>query len=450
MNGINEFYIKHPYCYTGETEGYGYAFVPGGRAGIVILDLKSKRLLENFANSQSDIDESRLKLLLKNGLIINRSNTEPHFGCQLMKSQVRTFGTWLHVTNACNLSCPYCYICKDNNSMSMDVAMAYLKKLEITLKKHNINSLVIRFAGGEPLLRKNLIQTLVREIDFRFKQNGVMVTLVLITNGVLLNREWVNFIKKYGMRLCISLDGVEEWHNKTRFFRKGKGTFQMVWNNIQLCQQEHFQPTILSTITEENLDGLEALNRLLVNSGLRFRYGVYRDTGGGYKGYQDFIQKLSLILHNCYDYYADVIKSGATTFQHQLADIRIDTNRHLRCCSSGHSGVSVKHDGMVYLCQSRMNGGHIGTVQDSATLLEMIQNQQVLSDLRTKDVRDYPQCNQCQWALTCGGGCPVVNQDTYGTVATASPYCKLFKEFIPRLVDLRALSLIKTLTRGVK
>jgi len=430
----------------GEAEGYGYAFIPGGKAGIVVLDPRSKELLNNLTTFQAGVDEPRLELLLENGLVIDH-NAEPTPSCCLTESRIRTFGTWLHVTNACNLSCSYCYIHKDGKPMPIETARVYLDKLEETVANHHLGSLVVRFAGGEPTLQNDLVRMLAQEIDLRFKQKGVQTTLVLITNGTLLNQSWVDFIKEQDMRLCISLDGVEEWHNRTRFFRDGKGSFQIVWDNILLCQEAGLQPTVLTTITEKNLDGLKALTHLLVGTDLRFRYGIYRDTDGGYQGYQNFIRKLSVVLHSCYDYYEGAIRSDRVVFRHQLADIRIDANRHLRCCSIGHSGITVGHDGTVYLCQSRMNTTPIGTVWDSTTFLEMLQGQQLMPDLRSKDVRDYSQCNQCQWALTCGGGCPIVNQDTYGTAATASPYCELFKEFIPRLVGLRALSLIRALIR---
>ena len=439
-------HIKHPFCYTGESDGYGYAFVPGNNNGIVLLDLRSKELLENPSIFKNGADEQRLELLAKKGLLIKQGE-KINSGCSLVNSPIRTFGTWLHVTNACNLSCPYCYIKKDYTSMSIETAKAYLNKLELLVVKYNIKSLDIRFAGGEPTLQKDLIQTITQEMDLRFTSKDVKYTLTLITNGVLLNRSWLAFIKANGIRICISLDGINEWHDKLRFLDNGKGTFEIIWPNIKLCQEEGLNTSILTTVTEQNLEGLEELNKLLVDTNLTFRYGVYRDTNGKYQDYQDFIKKLSIVLRNCYDYYANNIRKGEATFKHQLADIRIDNHRHLRCCSSGHSGISVKHDGTIYLCQSRMNANYIGTVFDHQDFFEMIKNQSSVPSLRNKDVRDYQHCGHCKWALTCGGGCPVVNLDTYGTIATASPYCDLFTEFIPRLIDLKALSLIKALQR---
>ena len=45
--------------------------------------------------------------------------------------------------------------------------------------------------------------------------------------------------------------------------------------------------------------------------------------------------------------------------------------------------------------------------------------------------------------LVCAGGCPVTNFNTNGSVASSSPYCGVFKEMIPRLIEIKALQLLK-------
>jgi len=439
---------KRQNCYMNEAMGYGYAFVPGGNAGIVILDRRSLRLLSNPLLSQSDSDLTRINLLVQKGLLIDSSAdlTQP-LSLSIDGNGVRTLGTWLHVANACNLNCPYCYIRKCNKLMPEVVADAYVRKLEESISRHNIREVVVRFAGGEPMLQKKLVFGLMEKITKRMQEHNVISRFALITNGTLLDESWIEFIKLNNVRVSISLDGVEKWHNKTRFFSDGSGTFKSVWKAIQLCKASGLDPTILTTMTEANVEGIPELTRLLIESNLGSRYGVYRDTStnDSYAGYPDFISKLTDALRQSYDYYADAIKNNGISFKHQLADIRIDRHRHLRCCSAGRSGISVNYDGRVYLCQSEMADEQksIGSVyQDSNTFLEMLNKQNVMPNLKTKNVSDYKQCSSCQWSVTCGGGCPMVSYNTYGTFTTASPYCELFKRFIPRLIDLKALSLI--------
>ena len=41
-------YEKVKNCHTGEIDGFGYALVPGNKEGLVLLDLNTKRFLDNL------------------------------------------------------------------------------------------------------------------------------------------------------------------------------------------------------------------------------------------------------------------------------------------------------------------------------------------------------------------------------------------------------------------
>lgn len=438
-------YVQATTCYTGEVDKFGYAFVPGNDAGIVLMDKRSKALIEDLSIYQPGSDDDRLRLLFENGLIheVSFLDVEP----KVCREHVRSISTWLHVTNNCNFDCPYCYIKKGGSRMTITVAKAYMDKLEETFARHSLRSVTIRIAGGEPTLEREIVEYVVQELFSRFQGRATEILPVIITNGTLIDEKWVNFILKHNIRVGFSLDGLGQWHDRTRFFKNGKRSFQVVSRNLDLCLSSKIRPNILTTITEDNIDGVEELNRYLVDKDLNFRYGVYRDTTGDYQGYQSFIDKLKVVLSRCYDYYAQVIAEGKAQFRHRLADIHIDRNKHLRCCGIGHSVVTVNYNGEVYLCQSRMNLKPIGNIWEKRTLLEMAHSQDTLPQLVTHSVLDYKKCRSCQWALTCGGGCPVVSADTYGTPLTASPYCDLFKTMIPRLIHLKALTLVKSLAK---
>jgi len=438
-------YVRVVTCYTGEVNKFGYAFVPGNPAGIVLMDKRSKALLEDLSIYQPGSDDDRLRLLLDNGLIheIGFVDVKP----KLCKEHVRSISTWLHITNNCNLDCPYCYIKKSSDRMTIATAKAYMDKLEETFLKHSLRSVAIRISGGEPTLEREVVEYVVQELYSRFQSRATEILPVIITNGTLINESWLDFINKHKVGIGFSLDGLGQWHDRTRFFKNGGGSFQTVFRNLEICLRSKIRFNILTTITEDNIDGVEELNRYLVNNDLNFRYGVYRDTTGDYQGYQSFIDKLKIVLGRCYDYYAQAITEGRAQFRHRLVDIHLDRNPHIRSCGIGHSVVTVNHRGEVYLCQSRMNLKPIGNIWEKRTLLEMAHSQNTLPQLANHGVLDYNTCKSCQWALTCGGGCPVVNADTYGTPLTASPYCDLFRTMIPRLIHLKALTLVRALTK---
>lgn len=438
---IAEMYRPAAHCYTGEIDGFGYAFVPGNSAGVVLLDPRTKQLLCNLNSFRSGEDERRVELLLKNGLL--EFLDAPQRPRTLDTRKIKSISTWLHVSNNCNLNCPYCYIAgKDRQRMSLATARAYLDKLEATVSVHCLRAVTIRIAGGEPTLNKELIRYLASEVQRRFTDKGISVQLILITNGTTLDEKWLRFIASASMRLCISLDGVGEWNDRSRFFRNGKGTFDRIVRSINLCAQLGIKPRILTTITEANVAGIPYLSRFLIDAQLPFRYGVFRDSVGDYIGYQHFSERVVEVLDDCYGYYACAIRERWIPFIHQFSDIHLDKRKHLRSCNVGFSGVTVNHLGLVFFCQTQMDKNPLGSVEDKATFLEMAWSQQTLPELRGNNVLGYEGCRKCRWALVCGGGCPVVNANARGCATVASPYCDLFRFAIPKLIELKALSLI--------
>lgn len=435
-----EGYKKTGNCYTGEVDGYGYALVPGSKRGVVLLDTRTKLLLDNLSIFQAEKDLPRIKLLLENGLI--QPKNAPLFRPSLEKSRVRGMSTWLHIANCCNLRCPYCYISKDKKIMSFQMASLYMDKLEQTVSHHGLDLVTIRFAGGEPTLHKKLISFLIEQTRKRFVEKGVRTKLILLTNGTLLDLNLIKMIKENSVRICMSLDGLGEWHNKTRFFGTGAGSFDVVLKNLRFCLENGVRPTILTTITEKNIPGIPMLSRFLIDTNLPFRYGLYRDNVGGFKGYEDFMKKTSDALNDCYGYYAHAIRNHGVVAAQQLCEIHLDRKPHLQGCNIGYSGVAVDHNGSVFACQARMDKKPIGNLKNKETLLQMAWSQDTFPELQLKDVLDYKGCQDCQWSFVCGGGCPVINFGAHGLATTSSPYCKLFKAMIPRLIELKALQLI--------
>jgi uncharacterized protein len=334
--------------------------------------------------------------------------------------------------------------------MSLKTAALFLDKLEKTVEQHQLKFVEIRFAGGEPTLNKKVVELVSKEIHSRFVKNGVRAQLKLITNGSLLNSEWIELLKKYSIGFCISLDGIGEWQNKTRFYKNGADTFEQIYRNIELCLRNNLRPGILTTITEKNVMGVHLLNKFVIDLNLPFRYGVYRDHSGNYIRYQLFIGNLLQALNECYDYYANAIRAGKTQFNHQLADIHLDKRPHLKSCNIGYSGITVNHVGNLFLCQAAMDKAPIGNLHDNKSLLETAWSQNTLPELYDKVVTDFDQCKECKWALSCGGGCPLVNARTYNSPNTASPYCEVSKIMIPRLIELKALQLIQVLPKTAK
>jgi uncharacterized protein len=126
--------------------------------------------------------------------------------------------------------------------------------------------------GGEPLLAGKetikLIGELSREINYKKK---IKSTLSVLTNGILLDKEWIDLFTDYDIGFSISLDGPEEYHDRFRKDKTGVGThskvvsiFSYLIKNPNICPT--FSNATLCVINPE-MDG-KKLVRYFYNLGV--------------------------------------------------------------------------------------------------------------------------------------------------------------------------------------
>lgn len=99
--------------------------------------------------------------------------------------------------------------------------------------EHNSNlaNIIIGFYGGEPLLEFELIKKCVAYAKSRVEGKNILFNMT--TNGTLLTDEMVDFLVENDFSLSISIDGSKEEHDRNRKFVNGKGSFDVIINNIK-------------------------------------------------------------------------------------------------------------------------------------------------------------------------------------------------------------------------
>ncbi|KGK99659.1 hypothetical protein LI82_00070 [Methanococcoides methylutens] len=144
-----------------------------------------------------------------------------------------------HVTMNCNYNCRFCFY-KNMSGEFKDIEKGR-QKLE-TLKAKGIEK--INFAGGEPLLYKNLNQLLKMAKDIGF-------TVSIVTNAALLNEKNLREMSEYVDWVGISVDSVDEEIER----QLGRGNGNHVEHVRKVCKLVHengMKLKINSTITKIN------------------------------------------------------------------------------------------------------------------------------------------------------------------------------------------------------
>ena len=116
----------------------------------------------------------------------------------------KIIGGFLNLTQRCNLKCKYCFVVQQPKEMTFQVAKDaadfFANNAKTTKQMPSIN-----YFGGEPLLKwDDIIVPLTEYIRDKY---GMNFRLGITTNGILLDEEKLEFMKKYGIGFLFSIDG---------------------------------------------------------------------------------------------------------------------------------------------------------------------------------------------------------------------------------------------------
>ncbi len=137
----------------------------------------------------------------------------------------------ISITEKCNLRCTYCMPAEGIALTPRPPLMTEDEIVAIAQTFVDLGVTKIRLTGGEPLVRKE-----AHSIIERLGQLGVQLTLT--TNGLLVHN-FISTFKKAGIKaLNVSIDSLQKEKYKAITRRD---SFNQLWNNIELLQQNDFQ-----------------------------------------------------------------------------------------------------------------------------------------------------------------------------------------------------------------
>jgi uncharacterized protein len=143
----------------------------------------------------------------------------------------------LQGTAFCNINCRYCYLPNrnDRNQMSAATVEAIVSRLR---EDHLLKGpLLVNWHAGEPLvLPPGFYDERIPLFDV-LEEDGITVTHSLQTNGILVKDRFCELIKKYDVKVGVSVDGPAFIHDRQRLTRNGKPTHDLVLKGIRKLQE---------------------------------------------------------------------------------------------------------------------------------------------------------------------------------------------------------------------
>lgn len=409
-------------------QGYRLAWGPPG-SSLTLLNPPAWERLQSFGTPrplQAPFDER----LVAAGLLT--SEQEAILPTDTLSPTMLTL--WLHVTNACNLNCPYCYVHKDKAALDEEQGLALLRQAMRLVEQGPFHGLKVKYAGGEPMLAFQRLQRWQTWLEEETARRGLRMEAVVLTNGTRMTHEQARWLQAHQVKVMASVDGVGEVHDRLRSDRRGRGSFELVQHTVdEVLLPLGIRPTVSMTLTSLNVHQAPAMAQwAIIERELPLSFNFYRRGLDGPEALRPDLEALIYALEQAYRLLEGHLPTWP--FTSGLLD-RVRLFPHERTCGVGQHYLAVTHRGQVASCHMLLQHPVATEISTEAVQRAM----QQVPNLRF----DQKECLDCPFVTLCTGGCPLETYSLTGRWASRNPYCAVYRALLPRLLRLEGLRLMK-------
>ena len=117
-------------------------------------------------------------------------------------------------------------------------------------------------------------------------------------------------IKENNIDVRISLDGIKKYNDRNRCYYDERGSYVDVVDGILYLKKNNIVPTINIVVTKENIDGLFALTRRLIDFNLPFRFSLEKSNNNIMPSVVEVQNKVIRKLKKCLKLILKCYKNG--------------------------------------------------------------------------------------------------------------------------------------------
>lgn len=256
-------------------------------------------------------------------------------------------------TLRCNLRCSYCYNGSEAAAQTPIMSPETGRQAVTALLQQDPlpSHLALLFIGGESLLDRKGVETLLDHARKQAQRKNIDVEAVLYTNGVLMDAKTIAWAEDRGISLIVSLDGPPRQHDRFRVFANGQGSANIVLKNIHtLMQQSRARTRRVRAVSQPGGD-LLALHRYLFALGFN---DIYVQSLFDEQGYNDKIEQQDLT--KLVAWYKSLLLKGIVISVHPFETILTRLSQRGRGsenwvpCSAAIDSLGLNHDGKLVPC----------------------------------------------------------------------------------------------------
>lgn len=323
----------------------------------------------------------------------------------------------LHLTNACNLNCKYCYQNKNNRELDFENITAIIDR-EIANKAESVG---LTFYGGEPLLKKDIIYKIMQYIED--KKSKTKFYFGITTNGTLLDDEFLDCVKQHMfVNFAYSFDGDKDSHDLNRITVTNQGSFDVVEANAKKLLKVYPEAVAMAVMTKNNIKDLDKNVEYLLSIG-------FKKINLQFDFLQDWQDEDLPIIEEEYNkvaeiYYNKILNEEDIDIIMFDEKIKTYVDTKYNCnddCKLGLTTINVGADGNFYPCVQFVENpkyiiGNCKNGIDNSARANIIANSKKENEI----------CKTCSVRTRCKHTCPCKNHMASGDMNTLSPIvCEL-------------------------
>ena len=341
----------------------------------------------------------------------------------------------LHLTERCNLCCKYCF---EGDKGIHDMPEYVIENFISYIKRQKYKTFRVRFFGGEPTLKINMIEEILLKLGANFpKEEGYDVAYNLFTNAVLVNDKLIQLIKKFHIGCFVSMDGCKALHDENRVFQDGSGSYDTVLKNAQRIRKEAGVQLIIRCVFDIGVKNISLIEMIDDCYNKEFDMVSIEIPWVSNKS-EHVLSKEKVQIMNAYihEYAVECVKRMKQNdfslltlyeiFKHLSKVLFNIPILYPDSCSVGKTAMAISTDGSIYPCHSFVNNPEFKL----GNLLEGITNPKLKRKFEDLNCETINTCKTCAIRYYCTKRCAADSYWYTNDIYKVNPYrCDIEQEF---------------------
>lgn len=375
--------------------------------GVDDLTLRAIDRWQAGAGAEGGAERETQEVLLEEGFLVpGRAHDDAKVRAHLDKASEGIPGTMyvtLMPTLQCNLACTYCFQ-KENpafTKMSSPTEDATLEWIMRRVDERGLPHLRVHYFGGEPTTRKDYCLRTAEVLSAAMTARGGTFAWQMTTNGVLLDLEFARAMEQFGKgEFKVTLDGDKETHDKERVYRDGRGSFDVIYDNVVALAEAGCRVRIGGNFFPDQTASFEKLLERLEQSGVARKLQGVR-----FKPVVDTHQRGTGTCTNCSakEETQALVQLNKSIERRKMAPPVLEGEMLESllgpCELHWKNNYTIDPEGHVYKCPAVAGLSDLAVAHVAAGAAA----QEKIAPL--VELRPWEQCGDCPYLPVCVGGC---------------------------------------------